>query len=129
MFSLCPPFVWRGYPIQLMWGGTPLQVWMRGTPSSWWGCTPSSWQGGTPSSWQGVPPSSWQGYPWGTPGQGYPWQGPRAGVPCPLAGGTPQQGILPPNRSSIACTCYAVGGMPLAFTQEDFLVFNENLKE
>ena len=22
-----------------------------------------------------------------------------------------------------ACTCYTVGGMPLAFTQEDFLVF------
>ena len=27
-----------------------------------------------------------------------------------------------PNWNSIACTCYAAGGMPLAFTQEDFLV-------
>ena len=42
-------------------------------------------------------------------------------------------GEYPPSRSdhrmggtpywnSITCTCYAVGGMPLAFTQEDFLV-------
>ena len=28
-----------------------------------------------------------------------------------------------PYRNSIACTCYTAGGMPLAFTQEDFLVF------
>ena len=31
-------------------------------------------------------------------------------------------GYLPPPPSSIASTCYMVGGMPLAFTQEDFLV-------
>ena len=44
-------------------------------------------------------------------------------------GGTPHQGQVPgqdwggtPNWNSIACTCYAAGGMPLAFTQEDFLV-------
>ena len=29
-----------------------------------------------------------------------------------------------PNRNSTACTCYAAGGMSLAFTQ-DFLVFNK----
>ena len=29
-----------------------------------------------------------------------------------------------PNQNSIACTCYAAGGIPLSFTQEDFLVFN-----
>ena len=28
-----------------------------------------------------------------------------------------------PIQNSIACTCYAAGGMPLAFTQEDFLVY------
>ena len=28
----------------------------------------------------------------------------------------------PIAQSSIASTCYAVGGVPLAFTQEDFLV-------
>ena len=27
-----------------------------------------------------------------------------------------------PYRSSVACTCYVAGGVPLAFTQEDFLV-------
>ena len=28
-----------------------------------------------------------------------------------------------PNLNSITCTCYAAGGMPLAFRQEDFLVW------
>ena len=44
--------------------------------------------------------------------------------------GYPQPGLdgVPPNQvwirqSSIASTCYAAGGVPLAFTQEDFLVF------
>ena len=33
-------------------------------------------------------------------------------------------GVPPPIRqSSIASTCYPAGGMPLAFTHEDFLVF------
>ena len=35
--------------------------------------------------------------------------------------GTPPPPI---RQSSIASTCYAAGGMPLAFTQEDFLVTN-----
>ena len=48
----------------------------------------------------------------GAPAQGTPWQGGPPAVPPP-----------PPSRSSIACTCYAAVGMPLAFTQEDFLVF------
>ena len=40
----------------------------------------------------------------------------------PLDGGYP---ILPPSRrqSSKVNTCYTAGGMPLAFTQEDFFVF------
>ena len=60
---------------------------------------------------------------WGVPqpglnGRGYPIPG--VGVPSQvwMVGGT-----QPPIRqSSIASTCYAAGGMPLAFTQEDFLV-------
>ena len=42
-------------------------------------------------------------------------------------GGTPS--TPPPiGQSSIVSTCYAAGGMPLAFTQEDFLVSSkENL--
>ena len=53
-----------------------------------------------PQTWDGVPPPS-------RPGQG-----------------TPQtwDGVLPPRQSNIASTCYSAGGMPLAFTQEDFLV-------
>ena len=72
---------------------------------------------------------------------------PRQGGVLPFWGGgvlppggyyLPRQGVLPsggyylptgyyrqggtPYRNSIACTCYAAGGMPLAFTQKDFLV-------
>ena len=43
------------------------------------------------------------------------------GTPC-LVGGTPSLPPPPIAQSSIASTCYAVGGVPLAFTQEDFLV-------
>ena len=44
-----------------------------------------------------------------------------------MSGGTPSPGgtpSLPPPiaQSSIASTCYAAGCVPLAFTQEDFLV-------
>ena len=112
------------------WLGTPSQVWTGGHhPRSEWGCTPSSWPGGTSSQvWMGVTPSQvWMGryagltllartglgtlpdLGWGTP----PWPG-LDGLPPP-----------PPFRqSSIASTSYAAGGMPLAFTQEDFLVVN-----
>ena len=48
-------------------------------------------------------------------GRGYlPWQGGTY-----LGRGVPTF----PGRNSIACACYMAGGMPLAFTQEDFLVF------
>ena len=71
--------------------------------------------GGTPSQVQvgGYPiPGPGRG---GTPSQvqvggGYP-------IPGPGGGGVPRQ-------SSTASTCYAAGGVPLAFTQEDFLVHN-----
>ena len=106
MFSLCPPFVGEvPYPAD---GGTPSQVWMGG--------------GGTPSSWWGYPgmgyPISCRGYP---PAGGKPWQG----YPSPPSRGTllPLSGVPTPlNQSSISCTCYVAGGMPLVFTQEDFLV-------
>ena len=52
----------------------------------------------------GVPPHPWMG--WGVPLSRSDPMG---------AGGTPY-------GNSIVCTYYAVGGMPLAFTQEDFLV-------
>ena len=80
-------------------GGTPFQVWTGGTP------TITGWSTPPPPSLGGVPPHTITG--WGTPthtGWGKP---------------------PPPNpirQSSIAGTCYTAGGMPLAFTQEDFLV-------
>ena len=87
-----------GVSVQLVAGGDTLsQVWGRGgTPSQVWvgGGTPSQVWGGTPS--------------WG-------------GTPC--LGGTPSP-PPPIAKSSIVSTCYAAGGVPLAFTQEDFLVFN-----
>ena len=81
-------------------GGAGTPIWPTGgipLPRSGWGSTPSQVRtGGTPP-----PPAGW-----GTP----PRRGPRSG------GDTP-------NWNSMACTCCAAGGMPLAFTQEDFLVY------
>ena len=51
--------------------------------------------------WMGVSPSSY------------------VGTPRPEMGVSPAKVTTPPPR-----TCYTAGGMPLAFTQEDFLVFN-----
>ena len=45
------------------------------------------------------------------------------GVPTFPVGGVPTF----PGRNSIACACYAAGGMPLAFTQEDFLCGSKRL--
>ena len=50
-------------------------------------------------------PQPWMGYPRG-PGMGYP----------------PNLGWDTPPPPGIGSTCYVAGGMPLAFTQEDFLV-------
>ena len=114
------------------WGGggrrTPSQVWTRGgTP------TRSGWLGGTLAryGWWGVPQPGLDG------GGGVPIQVWMVGGYPPLpgldggGGGTPpgqvwMVGRYPPptpiRQSSIASTCYPTGGMPLAFTQEDFLV-------
>ena len=56
---------------------------------------------------------------------GYPIQDQGGGTPSRTRWGTPIRtgwGTPPPVRRQIS-TCYAAGGMPLAFTQEDFLVF------
>ena len=133
-----PSQVWmvgRGYPIT---GGYPGQVFMvegyLGYPSA----RPGH---GTPSPpWDGVPPiiKTWLGYPppWdGLPpppppsrlNQGTPHHQDLARVPSAWDGVPPTPDVgwgTPPTRqSSIASTCYAAGGMPLAFTHEDFLVF------
>ena len=100
--------------------------------------------GGTPIHPDGgysLPRSGW-GYPSQVPhpdlGRGYPPPGPGKGVPpCPdLRRGNPppiQNRSGPrmggtPNRNRLACTCYTAGGMPLAFTQEDFLVLTVSLQ-
>ena len=85
----------------------------------------------------------WGGYPISGLGRGVPHPGSRSrGVPSPRSGGVPHPrsrgdpipgpgGVLwvPPHpdqvwirQSSTASTSYAAGGVPLAFTQEDFLV-------
>ena len=66
--------------------------------------------GGYPIPGEGGTPSSWWGYPIPGPGGGEvpPWPG--------------LDGVRPIRQSSIASTSYAACGMPLAFTQEDFLV-------
>ena len=90
-------------------GGTPPQVQVGGTPSQ-------VQVGGYP-----IPgPGRW-GYPIPGPGPG------RGGTPSQVWGDTLSQvwGGYSGYPPGIASTCYgyAAGGMPLAFTQEDFLVF------
>ena len=101
-----------GYPISgLDGGGYPP------TRSGWWGRYPIRGLDG-----RGRPPSQVWMMGWGVP-PSQVW----------MVGGTPHLGsgwwgvpwVPPPMRqSSIASTCYAAGGVPLAFTQEDFLVGN-----
>ena len=130
-----PSQVWmvgRGYPSQVWMGGYPGQVLMvRGTParSGWWGVPQPGLDSGRDGG--GVPLNQvWMvGGTWGTPqpgldGGGVPW------VPPTMTGwGTPYHEWIwyPPTMSgwgtppTIVSTGYAAGGMPLAFTQEDFL--------
>ena len=145
-FQFVSPHLGGGVP-QSGLGGTPSQVWLGGggylIPGLAGGVPhPRSRQGGggTPSQVRmGYSPtrSGWD-TPWpdqdGVPpwhlGQGTPldlgW-----GTPLDLAWGTPRtwdrvppqtwDGV-PPWHGTIVSTCYAVGSMPLAFMQEDFLV-------
>ena len=64
----------------------------------------------------GVPSQVWM--VGGTPARSG-WLGWYLGYPPPARSGW---GTPPPQTISIASTCYAADGMPLAFTQEDFLV-------
>ena len=96
-------------------GVTPSQVWKKGVPH------PRSGQGGTPSQVQ----------MWGTPIKDRMWY-----HPSKTGWGTPpiqdwvhphprlDRVVPPPVRRLIskAGTCYAAGGVPLAFTKGDFLV-------
>ena len=113
-----------------MVGGTQSQVWMVGgrvphPRSGWWG------GGGTllarsglgvphPRSGGGVPGvllarSGWWGG--GKPPARSGWLGGYLGYPP-----TTMTGWGTSTPTSLASTSYAAGGMPLAFTQEDFLV-------
>ena len=71
---------------------------------------PSPGGPGTPPGRSGYPPG-------GVPDWVPPWGGP--GTP-PGGLGTPPGGV--PSKDNIGSICYTAGGMPLAFTQEDFLV-------
>ena len=108
-----------GYPLPRSGlGGVPGPGRGYPLPSSRWGVPPSQVQaGGHPllRPGKGVLPYSptlGRGSPHLELGTGYPPPGIRKGVPPPLQ-----------TWNSIACTCYTAGGMPLAFTQEDFLVY------
>ena len=127
-----------GYPISgLDGGGTPYQIWMgEGTPSQVWigrgipsqvwigrGIPSQVWTGGTPSKvWSGGTPFCRQGgYPWyphlrldGVP-PSRPGMGGTPGTP-PILDGVPP--LNPQNEHLLRG-----GGVPLAFTQEDFLVY------
>ena len=99
----------RGYP-QLAYGGTP--IWLKGVPPSF----PTG--GGYPHP--SHPIGTGWGYPlcwdWmGVPSQSQDWMR----VPCQSQD---WMGLPPNQHSSRASTCYVAGGMPLVFTQKDFLV-------
>ena len=118
----------RGYPGQVLmgctWdtpqlglndGGYPPHQDVAGVPHTLrWGTPPPSRPG------RGTPLHSGMGYlpPPSRPGRGTPPH-PGMGYPPDLGWGPP-----PPltRQSSIASTCYAADGMPLAFTQEDLFV-------
>ena len=121
-----PSQVWGGVPHPMSGrgrGGTPSQVWSRGgTPSQVW--TGWGYLGYPPPGQDGVPPPpTWDGVPPPLDLTGVPPLDMGQGTPPDLGWGNPPQtwdGVPPPG---IASTCYAAGGMPLAFTQEDFLVY------
>ena len=99
------------------WGGTPFQVW-SGVYPILPGVPPHPRLDGVPpiQYWMGYPPSN---IGWGTPSPIQDWMG-YPPTPHPDLG----QGVaqVPPPPISKTSTCYAAGGVPLAFTQEDFLV-------
>ena len=122
------------YPIPVL-GGTPSQVWGYPIPGLGW-VVPCPRGGGYPIL--GLDGGYTILLTGGTPCQiqigGYPIPGLDGGVSHSADGGYPIQDRgkpfgTPPVQHwmgypsiSKASTCYAVGGVPLAFTQEDFLV-------
>ena len=142
--QLTPP---GGVPPSSWWMGVPHLADKGVPPSSQWGYPHPSWQGvlvslqvgGTPSSWWGYPHLANKGYLWYPPG----WDWMRVlppphqdwmrvppvktgwGYPHPIRTGWGYLLSPPPpsEDSSSASTCYTADGMPLAFTQEDFLGF------
>ena len=136
-----------GYPSQI-WGGNPSKVWLAGEypflalagwgvphprsgglrrgypiPGLDGGYPPNQVRIGYPQpGLDGVPPRPGMGNPPG-PGMGYP-PGPGMVPPGPGMGYPPDLGRGTPLTWDIASTCYAAGSMPVAFTQEDFLVFS-----
>ena len=116
----------RGYPILLMGGGYPIPGLDGGVPHPRLGLgVPILLMGGTPSQvWTGGshPRSGW-GTSLSRTGCGTPW--PRLdGVISPPPQSKTGWGRRRPPVSK-ASTCYATGGVPLALTQEDFLVYDE----
>ena len=116
-----------GYPIPGLAGGYPIPGLGRGRRRGGYPI-----QGLDRGGYLGYPPDGgYLGYPqtrsgWGIPptrsGWGKP-PGPGMGSPANLGWDNPPQTwdrVPPPDLGW--GTCYAAGGMPLAFTQEDFLV-------
>ena len=115
--SVCPR---GGYPYPIMlcnisqnamrqWGGPGQVPPLGGYPDPPWGVPGPPW--GVPRPPGGfLDPPGWGGYP-DPPG--------GSGVRYP-PGGVPSQ--VPPPSQDRRSTHYTAGGMPLAFTQEDFLV-------
>ena len=109
-----------GTTIQLM-GATPFSGPGRGVPTSQ--VQPGGYPFPGPAGGGGQyqvrsQDGGWGGYPSGQiPGWGVGWVPPYQGQILECGGNTP-------CWNSIVCTCYTAGGMPLAFTQEDFLVRN-----
>ena len=89
-------------------GGYPIQPWTEGYPN------PALDRGGIPQSNLGCGGTLIQAL-----NRGVPWTG---GYPIPCLGGYPRYPPPPPPRIASTCYGYAAGGVPLAFTQEDFLV-------
>ena len=116
-------FTFRGGRVGVIPNPVPPSFPMGVPPSFPMGVPPSFPMGGTPSFPVGgyPPPSRWGGYPILPKGGGLV-------LPSKVRMGVPPYKVRiegTPNWNSTACTCYAVGGLPLEYTQEDFLVYIE----
>ena len=117
IFSVCVSVHTPAVP-HLPTGGYPHQV-LTGGNASRWGDTPilpdGQYTGGTPhQDWMGYATLELDG---ASPCQDW------MGVPPPQS--RLNRGIPLPHREIGRQSSYAVGGMPLSLTQEDFLVFTK----